>query len=450
MRSLAIKLTLAFLAVGIAGAMLVSLISIQRTRLEFERFVSERRDNTAVADLLFGFYLETGGWQGLGEWLRSDPSLGFFGRRILLADSQDNVIFSAIPEHLGRNAKDLETLGGTPILHEDRLVGTFYLRGRPNLEGAPPLFSPEGFFLRSVSQATGLAALIAALLALALGILLSRALTRPLKELTAASGEVAAGNLGKQVDVESKDEIGKLAASFNLMSKDLARASRLRRQMAADIAHDLGTPLTVLRGYTDGLRDGTIEGGQELYTVLNEEVTHLQHLVEDLRTLSLADAGELTLSLRALDPRALLERVGLAHVVAARQRGVDLRIESAETLPSVQVDVERMTQVLNNLVSNALRFTSQGEIVLSASAARGAVTLHVSDSGIGIPPEDLDNIFDRFFKVDRSRHRESQSQAQSGLGLAIARAIVELHGGTIGAESTLGRGTRFSIRLPRS
>ncbi len=448
MRSLAVKLTLAFLVVGIAGAVLVSLISIQRTRLEFDRFVSERRDNSAVADLLFGYYLETGSWEGLDNWLRSDPSLGFFGRRILLADSQNNVVYSALPEHYVRNLEDLETLAGTPILHNDRLVGTLYLRAPPNLEGAPSRFSPESFFLRSVSQATGLAALIAALLALALGILLARALTRPLKELTAASGEVAAGNLGMQVEVESKDEIGELAASFNLMSKDLARASSLRRQMTADIAHDLGTPLTVLRGYTDGLRDGTIEGGQELYTALNEEVAHLQHLVEDLRTLSLADAGELTLSMRAVDPRALLERVGLAHVVAARQKGVDLRIDAAETLPSVQVDVERMTQVLNNLVSNALRFTAHGQIVLSASAGSRAITLHVTDSGTGIPPEDLDNIYDRFFKVDRSRHRESQSQ--SGLGLAIARAIVELHRGTIRADSTLGQGTRFSIQLPRS
>lgn len=448
MRSLAVKLTLAFLLVGIAGALLVSLISIQRTRLEFDRFVSERRDNTAVADLLFGYYLETGSWEGLGEWLRSDPSFGFFGRRILLADGEGNVVFSALPDHLGRNVNDLETLGGTPIRHDDRLVGTLYLRGRPNLEGTPPPFSPESFFLRSVSQATGLAALIAALLALALGFLLSRALTRPLKQLTAASGEVAAGNLGKQVEVEAKDEIGELAASFNLMSSDLARASKQRRQMTADIAHDLGTPLTVLRGYTDGLRDGTIEGGQALYAALNEEVTHLQHLVEDLRTLSLADAGELTLNLRAVDPSALLERVGLAHVVAARQKGVEIRIDAADTLPSVQVDVERMTQVLNNLVSNALRFTSKGQIVLSASAGSGAVTLRVTDSGVGIPAEDLDNIFDRFFKVDRSRHREAQSQ--SGLGLAIARAIVELHRGTIIAESTLGQGTTFSIRLPGS
>ena len=299
-----------------------------------------------------------------------------------------------------------------------------------------------------MNQATALAALIAALLALALGILLSRALTRPLRELTTATGEMAAGQLGKQVDVRAQDEIGKLATSFNLMSRDLAQASRLRRQMTADIAHDLRTPLTVLRGYTEGLRDGSIEGGQELFDLLHQEVDHIQGLVEDLRTLSLADAGQLTLNRRVVDPKALLERAGLAYVMPAEQKGVLLRVDAPDALPSVAVDVERMTQVLNNLVTNALRFTSQGEIILSASSRNGTVTLQVSDSGMGIGPDDLQFIFDRFYKADRSRQRDGQ--AQSGLGLAIARAIVEAHDGTIGAESTVGRGRglRSDCRKP--
>ena len=293
-----------------------------------------------------------------------------------------------------------------------------------------------------------MAAVIAALLALALGILLSRALTRPLRELTTATEEMAAGQFGKQVDSHAQDEIGKLATSFNKMSKDLAEASRLRRQMTADIAHDLRTPLTILRGYTEGLCDTTIQGGQELYDLLHLEVVHIQHLVEDLRTLSLADAGELTLDRRVIDPKALLERAGLAHVVEARHKNITLRVDAPDTLPSVAVDVERMTQVVDNLVANALRFTSHGEIVLSGANQDGTVTLHVTDSGTGIAPEEIKNIFDRFYKVDKSRHRDGQ--AQSGLGLAIAKAIVEAHDGAILAESTPGKGTRFSIRLPKS
>ncbi len=448
MRSLAVKLTLGFVAVGITGALLVAVISIQRTQLEFARFVSERRDNSAVVDLLLGYYVETGSWEGIQEWLDSDPSLGFLGRRILLTDNGQSVIYSSAQDQNGSNVSELETSEGISILHEDQVVGTLYVRGRLNSEGAVPRFSPESFFLRSVSQATALAALIAALLALALGILLSRALTRPLQELIGATNEMAAGRLGKQVEVRSQDEIGELATSFNRMSSDLAQASRLRRQMTADIAHDLCTPLTVLRGYAEGLSDGSIQGGKELYGALHQEVAHLQHLVEDLRTLSLADAGELALNLRAVDPKALLERAGLAHVISAQAKGVHIRVDASETLPSVAVDIERVTQVLNNLVTNALRYTSEGEIVLSAFRRESSVILQVADSGIGIAPDQLQHIFDRFYRVARSRHRDGP--AQSGLGLAIAKAIVEAHDGKIGAESTLGQGTRFTIQLPTS
>ena len=447
-RSLAVKLTLAILAVGISGALLVAAISGQRTRLEFNRFVSQQSDNSVVAVLLLGFYEENNyTWEGIEQWLTNEPSLRFLSRLIVLADSDQRIIYA--PD--GQGGRDVETSelgGGISVIHDDELVGTAYFMDRIIPEEGLPGFSPESFFLYSVSQATALAAAIAALLALVLGILLSRALTRPLRELTTATEEMAAGQLGKQVDAPAQDEIGKLATSFNKMSRDLAQASRLRRQMTADIAHDLRTPLTILRGYTEGLCEGSIEGGRELYDLLHLEVIHIQHLVEDLRTLSLADAGELTLARRVIDPKALLERAGLAHVVAARQKDISLRVEAPDTLPSVAVDVERMTQVLDNLITNALRFTSQGEIVLGGASLDGSIVLHVSDTGSGIDPEEIKFIFDRFYKADRSRHRDGQ--AQSGLGLAIAKAIVEAHEGTILAQSTPGKGTRFTIRLPKS
>ena len=414
MRSLAVKLTLAFLVVGITGALLVAVISGQRTRLEFDRFVSQQGDNAVVAFLLLGYYEESGySWEGFEQWLNSDPSLGFLSQRIVLADNSQTVIYSSVSGQKGLDATALGLGAGMPVIHDDELAGTAYIRSRDIQGGGLPLFSPESFFLRNVNQATALAALIAALLALALGILLSRALTRPLRELTTATGEMAAGQLGKQVDVRAQDEIGKLATSFNLMSRDLAQASGLRRQMTADIAHDLRTPLTVLRGYTEGLRDGSIQGGQELYDLLHQEVDHIQGLVEDLRTLSLVDAGELTLNRRVVDPKALLERAGLAYVMTAEQKGVLLRVDAPDALPSVAVDVERMTQVLNNLVTNALRFTSRGEVILRASSRNGTVSLQVIDSGMGIGPDDLQFIFDRFYKADRSRQRDDGQQPSS-------------------------------------
>ena len=205
MRSLAVKLTLAFLVVGIAGALLVALISGQRTRLEFDRFVSQQGDNTVVAFLLLGYYEESGySWEGFEQWLNSDPSLGFLSQRIVLADSSQTVIYSSVSGQKGLDATALGLGAGVPVIHDDELAGTAYIRIRDIQGGGLPLFSPESFFLRNVNQATALAALIAALLALSLGILLSRALTRPLRELTTATGEMAAGQLGKQVDVRAQ------------------------------------------------------------------------------------------------------------------------------------------------------------------------------------------------------------------------------------------------------
>lgn len=448
-RSLAVKLTLAFLAVGVSGALLVAFISGQRTRLEFNRFVSQQSDSSVVAVLLLGFYEENEySWEGIEQWLTSEPSLSFLSRLIVLADSEQTVIYSPIAGQVGLDAGSSSLEAGISVIHDNELVGTAFFRDRIIPEEGLPGFSPESFFLYSVSQATALAAAVAALLALVLGILLSRALTRPLRQLTTATEQMAAGQLGRQVDAHTRDEIGKLATAFNKMSRDLAQARRLRRQMTADIAHDLRTPLTILRGYTEGLSDGSIKDGKELYDLLHQEVVHIQHLVEDLRTLSLADAGELRLHCKVIDPKALLERAGLAHVVSARQKNISLRVEAPDTLPSVSVDVERMTQVLDNLVTNALQFTSQGEILLAGASVDDSVALRVSDTGTGINPEEINFIFDRFYKVDRSRHRNGQ--AQSGLGLAIAKAIVEAHDGVITADSTPGEGTRFTILLPKS
>jgi two-component system sensor histidine kinase BaeS len=207
--------------------------------------------------------------------------------------------------------------------------------------------------------------------------------------------------------VRSRDEIGELAQAFNQMSADLSKAIQARRQMTADLAHDLRTPLSILRGYTEGLQEGRISGSPTIYQIMHREVDHLQRLIDDLRLLSLADAGALSLNRRPVDPRALLERAALAHMVQAEQQGLTIRVEAPETLPSVVVDTDRMAQVLNNLVANALRHTSHGEIVLTAREEDAQrVILEVRDTGSGIALEDLPRIFDRFYRADPSRSRE--------------------------------------------
>ncbi|MEZ4641090.1 MAG: HAMP domain-containing sensor histidine kinase, partial [Caldilineaceae bacterium] len=306
--------------------------------------------------------------------------------------------------------------------------------------------SPEAAFLVSMRWSILIGSAVALVVALIVGIFLARTLTRPLSELTAATRALAQGALGQQVPVRSNDELGELATSFNHMSADLAASVRQRRQMTADIAHDLRTPLSVILGYTEALSDGKIPGSPEIFQVVHGEAQHLQRLIEDLRLLSLADAGELSLNRQTLTPYSVLERSVIAHAVRALDKSIDLRLDAPSDLPELSADPERLAQVFGNLVSNAIRHTPHnGQIVLSATHAADEVQLHVTDTGAGIAAEDLPFIFDRFYRADSSR---TQMTGESGLGLAIARSLVEAHGGRISVDSTVGVGTTFTVALP--
>jgi two-component system sensor histidine kinase BaeS len=446
MRSLTVKLTLAFLVVGTCGAILVAVLVGLNTRSEFDRFLSER-DQSVLLKALGNYYTAQGSWENVGPMLARTPPLDFYSRGSVIVDASGYVALGNSNYPTGEAVPRPVLDSGVPIRVNGQTVGTLLLVALPErVEDGSDRPPPDVAFLERVTWATAISAGVAALLALILGVLLARTLTRPVRELTAATQAMAHGQLDQRVHVHSRDEIGLLAASFNQMSADLAHASHLRKQMTADIAHDLRTPLSILRGYTEGLRDERIQGDSALYAIMHDEVEHLQRLVEDLRVLSLADAGELSLKRRAVDPAALLERTGLAYMVQAEQQGLALRVEAAEGLPSVAVDTDRMTQVLNNLVSNALRHTNHGEIVLAASSDHRSVALTVRDSGQGIAAEDLPFIFDRFYRADKARQRNDSTA--SGLGLAITKAIVEAHGGAITVESSLDCGTTFTIILP--
>jgi signal transduction histidine kinase len=275
--------------------------------------------------------------------------------------------------------------------------------------------------------------------------LIARSLTRPIRELTHATHEMAQGKLSQQIPVRSKDELGELAQSFNQMSSDLTRANQSRQQMTADIAHDLRNPLTVIGRYLESLQDGKLKPTPERFAVMQAEVTHLQRLVEDLRLLSLAETGELKLHLEQTAPSELLERVASAYRHQAEGQNIQLKLEFESQLPGISLDPIRMEQVLDNLVSNALRYTpAGGEILLSAKQVERSLTLSVQDNGSGIPAEIIHHIFERFYRADPSR-----SGSESGLGLAIAKSIVELHGGGIRAQSS-GNGSTFIITLPNN
>jgi signal transduction histidine kinase len=217
--------------------------------------------------------------------------------------------------------------------------------------------------------------------------------------------------------------------------------------MTADIAHDLRTPLTVIAGYLESLRDQTLKPTAERFAVMHGETQLLLRLVEDLHTLSLADAGDLPLNRQEIPVDTLLDRALQSYQHHAEQSGVALIVRRGEPPPSVLVDVEQIGRVLGNLISNALRYTPRGgQITLGAERGDGdMVALTVADTGAGIAPEHLPKIFERFYRADQSRTRETGG---SGLGLAIVRSIIEAHGGLVRIQSTLGQGTRFTLLLP--
>ena len=451
MRSLATKLTLAFLLVGLTGAVLVAVIVQRRTRLAFTEFILNREQQILVNNLVL-YYQANGSWEGLPGNLPAllstlprvatgerDSERDWAGLTLVGPDKV--VIFSVLPGKVGDTISNSTLERGATLEMNGEIIG--WLLVTANTREMIPN-SAEDIFLRTVNRASLTSALVAALLALTLGGFLALTLTRSLRELREATVEIARGRFGKQVKVRSKDELGELAVSFNQMSLDLERATQARRQMTADIAHDLRSPLSVLSGYAEALSDGKLAGNPEIYDILHQETNHLSRLVEDLRLLSLADAGELPLLRQAISPQALLERTVARHAVTAGQHGITLRVAMAPDLPEVNVDVERMSQVLDNLILNAFRYTpTGGEVVLAGSTAAGKVALQIRDNGSGIAAEDLPHIFDRFYRGDKAR-RES---GESGLGLAIAKSIVEAHGGEIFAESEPGKGAVFSILL---
>ena len=451
MRSLATKLTLAFLLVGLTGAVLVAVIVQRRTNLAFNEFILDREQQILVNNLV-RYYRANGSWEGLPgnlpALLNALPRLASGERDserdwagLTLVGADKVVVFSVFPDRVGDKISNSALEQGAALDLDGEVIG--WLLVTANTRELIPN-SAEDIFLRTVNRASLTSALVAALLALTLGGFLALTLTRSLRELREATVEIARGRFGKQVKVRSKDELGELAVSFNQMSVDLERATQARRQMTADIAHDLRSPLSVLSGYAEALSDGKLAGNPEIYAILHQETNHLSRLVEDLRLLSLADAGELPLLRQSIAPQALLERTMTRQAVTAGQHGITMRVEIAPDLPEVAVDVERMSQVLDNLILNAFRYTpGGGEVVLVGNMAAGRVVLQIRDNGSGIALEDLPHIFDRFYRGDKARRQSGES----GLGLAIAKSIVEAHGGQISATSEPGKGAVFTILL---
>ena len=461
--SITLKLALAFIGVSLLTGLALTFFFRSLISENFERLVLDQQAEAKLI-LVEDFYAQNGSWDGVDQVLSSAPGViaghgsgrgqgqgGIqtqpgvqAGQRTFGLANADGVVLVGLEglyptgDQLAQSQLD----SGVPILYEGKLVGTLLSSRSLSYSGL------EQNFLNQVNQGLLWTLLAAVFVVSLLSLLMSGNFTRPIKALTTASRNLAEGKRTQLVEVGSSDELGELGESFNRMSLEIENAERLRKQMTADVAHDLRTPLTVIGGYVEAARDGALDLTPERLDVIGLEVNRLNRLVSDLRTMSQSDSGELLISREAVDPALLLSKIGEVFRLQTEQKGISLAVEAAEGLPAFSGDEGRLMQVLENLVANAIRHTpTGGEISLKVSeeAKNHKLLFSVADSGEGIPEEELPLIFERFHRVDKSRHADSN---QSGLGLAIARAIVEAHGGKIWAESTRGVGTTIRFEIP--
>ncbi len=446
MRSITLRFMLAFVAVSVISTALVVILIRWRSREEFRTFlIDQNRPQIVVA--FSDYYSAHGSWQGITESSlaqhettlapapQSNP-----GPFTLVDSGSGRVVMAGQGYALGTAPSPEAITSGIPIQVNNRTVG-FLIINRPVYR----IGGPGTAYLDRFNLQVAIGGLIAVGLALILAVVLARTLTRPIRELTAATQVVSGGALGHQVPVRSRDELGQLAASFNSMSADLVRSLQLRRQMTADIAHELRTPISVILGHAEAVHDGVLPSTPETFEIIRDEASRLEHLVEDLRTLSMADAGELRLQLRPAPSRSLLLDAQKVYAHRAALQQVSLEVHAADDLPEVQVDLQRIKEVFANILDNAFRYTpSGGKISLSASTVDHSVEFRIQDSGHGVAAPELALIFERFHRVQTSRTRD---EGGSGLGLAIAKSIVEKHQGTIWAESQPGTGLTIAFRL---
>jgi signal transduction histidine kinase len=287
---------------------------------------------------------------------------------------------------------------------------------------------------------------LAAGIALVVARWLARGMTQPLRDMAAAAHQMETGDYSQRVHTRSRDEVGQLATAFNRMSAELQDLEQSRRDLLANVSHELKTPITAIRAHLENLLDGVEQPDPATLQVMLTQTERLGRLIEQLLELSRLESGELPL-LREETPLAPLVTQVLSEIDVARSdRGVAVESQLPPDLPLVDADRERVHQVLFNLVDNAVRFTPEGgAVTVSAHAFNGSVEIRVADTGVGIPPEHLPRLFERFYRADPSRSREDGG---TGIGLAIARSVVEAHGGHIKAESELGAGSVFTFDLP--
>jgi signal transduction histidine kinase len=442
--SLQFRTVLAFagvLALALGGVSLYVGHAAQRGVDQFESRRQEVRVER-VQGLLARHYSQRESWAGLQTTLdRSGPLID---RRILVTDAGGKIVGDSQWERDGRWHRGERRGRRHPINVGNDEVGSVLIA-----PSAPSRFPREPAVSRLAAAVdrsllwTGLAAGAGGLLLVSLT---SRWLLSPIRSLSAAARRLGQGDFSQRVSLSGPSEMGQLARTFNAMAENLERLEAQRRNLVADVAHEIRTPLSNIQGYLEAIKDGLLQPTPATIDTIHNQVLHLNLLVEDLRLLALAEAGALQLDLREDSLAVVLEEAVLAFRPRAELKGVELALDVPPGLPPVHLDRTRIAQVAGNLLDNAVRHTPTGSAVTVIAAVSGEMAaVTVADAGPGIPESDLPFVFERFYRVDPSR---SRSTGGTGLGLTIARQLVEAHGGHIQVDSTPGQGTRFTFNLP--
>jgi signal transduction histidine kinase len=452
MNKLWVRLSLGFGGVVLATTFLIALISIIIAGSVNHRSGTlddlEKLEIMAnVTDELAVHYQTQQSWAGSEALLvraqsKLDESYRERYNTFFLADAEGQVVYHVRARQIGRSIRMIRDENLLPIRVEGQTVGYLGVdivvkRG----EGPPE-------FVIGLAGILFLAALMVGSSGIVFGVLMSRSLTAPLNNLAEAAKSISTRDLSQRVEEKGSDEMIAVSRSFNEMVTDLEQAEQLRRNLLADVAHELRSPLTVLRGNLRAILDDVFPCDNNEIARLYEHTRFLSRLVNDLHELAQAEAKQLPLDLQETDLVQLLTNTGDTFRLDAEARQIALHTDLSADLPPIQVDAARLRQVLQNLLANALRHTpSGGAITIGAKPDTDVVCLTVSDTGEGISPDHLPHIFDRFYRTDPARTRD---KGGAGLGLAITRAIVEAHGGRISADSTgiAGEGTTFIIELP--
>jgi len=414
----------------------------QRIADEMENYnkISAQYRSSQIRYRLYIFYSDKGSWEGVQSVVEDTAHVS--GTHIILVASNGTVVGDSQGELLGTNYTDSQE-SPLDLTLSQKLIGRAYITLDPTAEFyvAP--------FLRlstSINRTLLLGGSLAIAIALLLTFALSRRITSPIGVLARAARRLGRGDLSQRVQLKGEGEVAALAQAFNSMAADLEHAEQLRRNLVADVAHELRTPLSNIHGYLEAIRDRVIKPDVATIRSLNEEAALLSRLVDELQELSLAEAGELKLVYQSEDITKLVKQAITPWQPKVAAKQISLSLDLPDNLPPVNIDWQRVNQVLHNLLENAVAYTRKGGTINGAAAKQGDwVEVSVSDTGEGIPAEDLPNIFERFYRVDKSRARVTGG---SGLGLTIAKRLVEAHGGKITVQSKLGKGSRFSFTLP--